>query len=131
MMNILAPVTPLATTAPATQWPTMPAVEGKYYVFTDKRATRMVAMTQRTFEFMGTEMEQQRRTLALQDTKIKDIQAISERLVEENRQLTERLQNLRSVRRVEKRVDLEKEMVLPGDPRFGISNSITEAIKGS
>lgn len=102
-----------------TPWPLAPALLNMVYGFTDPTHNQeMVGMLKVTFLQHGTMMEGMRRTCQQQDARIREL--IAELAVRDH-QLADaktRLENLREVRRVEKRAELEKELVLPGDPRF-------------
>jgi len=120
-MDILSPPKPKAEIAKPGVWPAAPAVDGKYYYVTDQFGAKCAAMTLRTFETLGTIMEQQKRTLAIQDEKIKQIERINKQLVADKDAMLLNLNNLREKRRSEKRAEIEGGLITPGDPRFVLS----------
>jgi hypothetical protein len=80
-------------------------------------------MTTETFRTYGTQLEGYRQTCKKQDARIKELLGANAVLARECADVKERLQNLRDARRREKRAELEKELILPGDPRgFDLSN---------
>lgn len=110
------PATAAAAPAP---WPANRPVFQQVYGFTDPTwGVEMVAMMKETFLQHGTMIESLRRICKEQDARIRSL--LADVAVRDQRlgDAMERLNNLRDVRRREKRAELEKELVLPGDPRF-------------
>ena len=99
-------------------WPTARMEDGRWVIVTDHFGDRIAAMTEATWTTIGTVIEQQKRIMAAQDTKVKQLQAANADLADENRRTLERMNNLREVRRNEQRAELEQGLILPGDLRF-------------
>lgn len=89
------------------EFPNGPCRKGRVYVMDDKD---VVVMSKETWLNHGTSFETLR-VIARKQTK-KVMELTSQLAVEQLRlkDVTDRLENLRAVRRAEKRVDLEKEM---------------------
>ena len=92
--------------------PAAPAiVDGQYYQTAGPNGEDCVIMTRKTWLDYGTLLEAQRLANKKLDDRVRE-------LVEEcNHHLTS-LQNLRDVRRSEKRAELEGSLVLPGSEHF-------------
>jgi hypothetical protein len=84
---------------------------GEYYDSLGPAGERIVMMTRETWLDYGTLVEKQRTTMADQNNRINE-------LLEECRSITTSLNNLRDVRRSEKRPDIEGGLILPGSNRF-------------
>lgn len=84
---------------------------GQYYDTTGPIGEPCVIMTRETWLDYGTLVEKQRSTMQDQDKRIKE-------LLEEYQSLLQSHNNLRDVRRAEKRPDIEGSLILPGSDRF-------------
>jgi O-glycosyl hydrolase len=95
-------------------------VHGEYYTMPDPvfADTTLVFMTIETWRNYGTQMMQFRQTAKRQDDRIKELLATVAGYDARCSEMESRMENLRNVRRAEKRAELEQGLVLPGDTRF-------------
>lgn len=102
------------------QWPNKPAERGKFYGVNDPvfQTEMLCVMTMETWTDVGTNIEQSKRVMAAQSKKIAELMATNQALAAQVNDATERLNNLRTVRRAEKRQELEGELILPGQREF-------------
>jgi hypothetical protein len=102
------------------QWPNKPAERGKFYGVNDPvfQKEMLCVMTMETWTDVGTNIEQSKRVMALQAKKIAELMATNQALAAQVNDATERLNNLRTARRAEKRQELEGELILPGQREF-------------
>lgn len=111
------------------EWPTARAARGKFYGITDPNplhyGDKLIVMSYDTWVDFGTLYEKTKEIGRAQDKSITELKATiaglqtaNSTLAAHNRDLGERLENLREVRRAEKRVDIERELIVPGSREF-------------
>lgn len=103
-------------------WPATPARFGVQYMTNDPShpGEQLVVMSLATWHQVGTIMEALRQTGVKQNARIKEL--LSDVAVHTLRSADAetRLNNLREIRRAEKRVEVEKGLITPGDSRFNM-----------
>lgn len=102
------------------QWPNVPAQRGKFYGVKDPvfKQDMLCVMTMDTWTDVGTFLKNSEIAMKKQADKIEELMRANTGLSAENRDLTKRMDNLRDVRRTEKRAELEGELILPGQRAF-------------
>lgn len=102
------------------QWPNKPAERGKFYGVKDPvfQQDMLCVMTMETWTDVGTIIKKNEQVMAAQSKKIAELMATNQALAAQVNDATERLNNLRSTRRAEKRQELEGELILPGQREF-------------
>lgn len=109
-----------APSQPARNWPDVPARPGEYYALEDpihKDSGPLVVMLMESFTAVGTELQAYKQVARQQDTQLRELKADYAALKTSHEKNLEALNNLREVRRREKRAEIEKEIIMPGDPR--------------
>jgi len=102
-------------------WPNAQPEDMQAYGFDcPNTGAKMVALTVHTWTVMGTHTEALRRTAKSQDARIKEL--LGELAVAQHAAVDaeQRLNNVREVRRREKRAELEQGLITPGDTRFSL-----------
>ncbi len=93
-------------------WPEVPMERGKFYEVADPMypGTRIVTMMPLTWIDFGTMVEQQKRTLAIQDRTIREMKAQKDVLERQLADLDTKYRNLRRAYRKGKRSELETQL---------------------
>jgi hypothetical protein len=102
----------------AAEWPNAPCVLDKVYVMDTQFDHRIIVMHEHSWGRFGTQMESMRQLLANQNDRIKELTADVAARDIKNADMLTRLENLRAVRRDEKRADIEGGLLLPGSVNF-------------
>lgn len=102
---------PLSPPSKLGQWPNVPATKGVFYQVTDPvfRKDQLVVMLVETWTEVGTILESQKRTMALQAKGVTELQAAKSALAAQLNDMQERYENLRSAYREMKRAQLTKD----------------------
>lgn len=115
--------TPEAEAAPpdrTQEWPTARAEKGKFYAAPDPMHPddMLCVMLMETWTIVGTVVKNQEVTMKTQHNKIQELLAANQSFERQVSSLNEALNNLRTVRRAEKRQELEGELILPGQREY-------------
>lgn len=92
------------------EWPNSPAQRGKFYGVNDPvfQKDKLCVMTMDTWADVGTLIKKNEETMRVQNGRIVELKAANDALAAQLRDATDRLKNLRRVRRKEMRADLER-----------------------
>lgn len=113
--------TPPEVTIEAPKWPQIPCADGCVYGAEDPRhpGCHIAVMSIQTWLNYGQQTEQYRRIAKQQDAQLREVKADLAVMTQRCTDAETRLNNLREVRRTEKRAELEPGgIVLPGSDRF-------------
>lgn len=95
------------------EFPDGPCIKGKVYVMDAPWQQRIITMSEESWGEFGTRQETMRNLLAAQDKRIKELLAESAVQTRMHADTMSRLEALRTVRRAEKRPEIEADMNLP------------------